>query len=174
MALDITKKFEVGNTVYFECVYRGADGSVSDPALPTWTITTTKGVIEATGSPEKRVNGIWYFFWTPINTGDYLLTFAGQIDDSAVLIRKKFKVIQTGFAKVIPSSKSFAVDTSLTYGDLVIVAILTGLEREVLVNFAIDSNIFPHGDESSLAIESSLQYEVKGPISTQTLLEAHV
>ncbi len=95
MIYDTTKKFELGNTVYFECVYQGADGSLSDPTLPTWKIINTKGTTVDSGSPNKRKDGIWYFFWTPTTTGDYILEFAGTIDDSAVLIRKKFKVIQT-------------------------------------------------------------------------------
>ena len=95
MAYDTIKKFEVDNTVYFECVYRSADGALYDPVNPTWKITNTKGATTASGSPSKREDGIWYFLWTPVNTGDYLLEFAGTIDENPVIIRRKFKVILT-------------------------------------------------------------------------------
>jgi len=93
--LDITKKFELGNTVYFECLYRNLDGAPADPANPAWIIKNVKGQTVASGSPNKREDGVWYFLWEPSATGDYLLEFSGTIEDNKVMIRKKFKVIQT-------------------------------------------------------------------------------
>jgi len=93
--LDVTKKFELGNTVYFECLYRNINGLPTDPNTPAWTITNTKGDTVASGSPYKRADGIWYFLWEPTTTGDYLLTFTGYIEENKVTIRRKFKIIKT-------------------------------------------------------------------------------
>lgn len=93
--LHITKTFENGNTIYFECVYRAIDGTPTDPTTPSWIIKTIKGVTEASGGPLKREDGVWYFFWTPSTVGDYVLTFGGTIESNTIVIKKKFKVVDT-------------------------------------------------------------------------------
>ena len=93
--LHTTKTYEIGNTIYFECFYRNINGYPADPLDAVWTIKNAKGVIVATGNPNKRQDGIWYFFWTPITIGDYILTFTGSIEDNVVAVRRKFKVIET-------------------------------------------------------------------------------
>jgi len=90
-----TKTYEIGNTVYFECFYRNMNGFPADPDDATWTIKNGKGVIVASGSPNKRSSGHWYCFWAPATVGDYILIFGGTIEDNAVTIRKKLKVIET-------------------------------------------------------------------------------
>ena len=93
--LHTTKTYEIGNTIYFECFYRNINGYPADPLDATWTIKNSKGATVASGNPLKKSNGFWYCFWTPDTVGDYILIFAGTIEASAVLIRKKLKVIET-------------------------------------------------------------------------------
>lgn len=93
--LHITKTFEKGNTVYFECLYRAIDGEFKDPTSPAWVIKTIRGVTEDSGGPTKREDGVWYFFWTPVTVGDYILTFSGTIEENAVVVKRKFKVVDT-------------------------------------------------------------------------------
>lgn len=93
--LDITKKFENGNTIYFECLYRSLTGFPVQPQDPKYEIQNIKGTIVAEGTPDKRKDGVWYCFYTPTIRGDFLLTFTGKIDGNSVAIRKKFKVIET-------------------------------------------------------------------------------
>jgi len=93
--LHTTKTFENGNTIYFECLYRAINGELTDPTSPAWVIENIRGVEEASGGPLKREDGVWYFFWTPSTVGDYVLTFSGTIESNTVLIKKKFKIIDT-------------------------------------------------------------------------------
>lgn len=97
--LHITKTFELGNTVYFECSYRNTMGVLTDPDNPFWQITTRKGevVADATGSggPYKRSTGLWYIFWTSSEVGDYVLEFSGEMNNYPVKIRRPFKVVKT-------------------------------------------------------------------------------
>ena len=93
--LDTIRKFEIGNTVYFECLYRNLTGFPFDPQDPTYEIEDIKGAKVATGTPSKRKDGIWYCFWKPLLRGDYLLIFKGKIEGNEVVIRKKFKIIET-------------------------------------------------------------------------------
>ncbi len=93
--LHITKTFEKSNTIYFECVYRAIDGELTDPSSPAWVIKNILGVTVDSGGPLKREDGVWYFFWTPVTVGDYILVFSGTIDGNAVAIRRKFKIVET-------------------------------------------------------------------------------
>ena len=97
--LQTTKTFELGNTVYFECVYRNISGILIDPDNPAWKIITSRGVTKASnvtdGGPYKRSTGLWYIFWTSSEIGDYTLEFSGEIDSYAVKIRRPFKVTNT-------------------------------------------------------------------------------
>ena len=95
MSLNTTKKYELGNTVYFECLYRNLDGFPTDPSTSAYTITNIKGETVASGNPNKRKDGYWYCFWTLTETGDFILKFTGTIEENVVIIRKKFKVIET-------------------------------------------------------------------------------
>ena len=94
--LHTTKSFELGNTIYFECVYRNAMGVLTDPDNPNWQITTQRGVVvdnaETSGGPFKRSDGLWYIFWTSDQIGDYILEFTGEIGSHSVKIRRPFKV----------------------------------------------------------------------------------
>ena len=92
--LATTKTFELGNTIYFECLYRDLVGSPTDPATPAWAITNIKGAVDS-GTPTKRTTGIWYCFWIPDEVGDYILTFTGNIDNYPVVMRRPFKVVET-------------------------------------------------------------------------------
>lgn len=97
--LHTTKTFELGNTVYFECVYQNTMGVLTDPDNPDWTITTRRGVVVASGSseggPYKRSTGLWYIFWTSEDVGEYILEFTGTLGDNPVKVRRPFKVIKT-------------------------------------------------------------------------------
>ena len=98
--LDTTKTFRLGNTVYFECVYRNTMGVSIDPDNPDWKITSSRGVVDSNsasnGGPYKRSTGLWYIFWTSTDVGDYVLEFTGKIMNQDVKIRRPFKVIKTG------------------------------------------------------------------------------
>lgn len=97
--LQITKKFELGNAIYFECVYRNMTGVLTDPDNPSWEITTRRGTIAdnsaSEGGPYKRSTGLWYIFWTSDEVGDYVLEFSGEINGETVKIRRSFKVTKT-------------------------------------------------------------------------------
>ena len=73
--LHTTKTFELGNTIYFECLYRNINGYPADPSDSSWDIESIKGVSVDSGSPRKRDLGIWYCFYTPETVGDYVLIF---------------------------------------------------------------------------------------------------
>ena len=97
--LHTTKTFELGNTIYFECVYRNTMGVLIDPDNPNWQITNSKGVVQASGDteggPYKRSDGLWYIFWTSSTVGDYILEFTGSMGGHAVKIRRPFRVKKT-------------------------------------------------------------------------------
>jgi len=93
--LHTTRTFELGNTIYFECLYRNINGYPSDPQDPTWTIKNIKGTTVNSGAPLKRKDGVWYCFWTPATVGDYILIFSGTIEENPVTVRKPFKIIET-------------------------------------------------------------------------------
>ena len=88
-------KYELGNTIYFECLYRNLDAFPTDPQNATYEITNIKGTVVASGSPNKRKDGYWYCFWTSTETGDFLLKFTGIIEENNVIIREKFKIVET-------------------------------------------------------------------------------
>ena len=94
-----TKTFELGNTIYFECVYRNTMAILTDPDNPNWSISTARGVVVASGTtdggPFKRSDGLWYIFWTSEDVGEYILEFTGSIGSHAVAIRRPFKVIKS-------------------------------------------------------------------------------
>jgi len=94
--LHTTKSFELGNTIYFECIYQNTMGILTDPDNPDWQITTGRGVVVANGTSEggpfKRSDGLWYIFWTSDQVGDYTLEFTGEMGGHAVKIRRPFKV----------------------------------------------------------------------------------
>ncbi len=97
--LQITPTYELGNTIYFEGVYRNISGVLTDPTNPGWTIKTGRGVTsdssDDSGGPTKRSTGIWYIFWTSSETGDYVLDFTGSIGSYAMKKRILFKVVDT-------------------------------------------------------------------------------
>lgn len=94
-----TKTFELGNTIYFECVYRNTYGVLVDPDSPNWSIKNSKGVTQASGDteggPYKRSTGLWYIFWTSSDIGDYILEFTGSIGGHDTKIRRPFRVKKT-------------------------------------------------------------------------------
>ena len=97
--LHTTKTFELGNSIYFECVYRTPMGILADPGNPAWKITTKRGVVVASdateGGPYERSTGLWYIIWLSEDIGDYVLEFSGSINGNPVKIRRPFKVIKT-------------------------------------------------------------------------------
>jgi len=97
--LNTTKQFELGNTIYFECIYRNIYSVYTDPTDPTWEIIDGKGTVIANssseGGPYKRSAGLWYIFWASTDIGSYVLTFMGTIGGNAVRIRRPFKVTKT-------------------------------------------------------------------------------
>ena len=97
--LHTTKSFELGNTIYFECVYRNTMGVLTDPDNPDWQITTRRGAVVANGTTEsgpfKRSAGLWYIFWTSDQVGDYILEFTGEMGSHSVKVRRPFKVQKT-------------------------------------------------------------------------------
>ena len=96
MALDILKKFESGNTAYFECYYRDMQGNLKDPDNPKYRIFNMKNseVVSST-TPSKKITGLYYFFWTPEIPGNYIIEFTGSILGLPIQMRKKFQVIKT-------------------------------------------------------------------------------
>lgn len=101
--LHTTKTFELGNTIYFECIYRNTMGVLIDPDNPNWSIKDSKGVTQASGDtaggPFKRSNGLWYIFWTSVSAGDYILEFTGSMGTHQVGIRRPFRVQKTAAIK---------------------------------------------------------------------------
>jgi len=95
MAIELTKKFEKGNTAYFECYFRDMQSFLKDPTNASYTVIDIKGRTITTGIPSKKSTGLYYFFWTPLLTGDFIVQFDGEIDGFKTKMRKKFKVIET-------------------------------------------------------------------------------
>jgi len=95
MATDLIKKFQKNNTAYFQCYYRDQVSTLTDPTSPTYLITDINGATITSGTPTKKSTGLWYLFWEPTATGDFVITFGGTIDGDSVKIRRKFKVIET-------------------------------------------------------------------------------
>ena len=116
MSLDLTKRFEIGNSVYFECYYRNQQGELGDPTSPLYQIQDIKGQIKKSGTPTKKSTGIYYVFWEPDRTGDFTLIFSGSVGTFPTVLRKKFKVIRTSWAgewfSSSSSSSSFSSSSS--------------------------------------------------------------
>lgn len=93
--LDTTKTFEKDNTVYFEVKYRNSNSQLIDPGSPTYSIEDSKGIEQTSGTPTEKSTGIYFFYWTPTSTGDYVVIFSGLIQNYSATIRKKFKVVET-------------------------------------------------------------------------------
>ncbi len=95
MILDLTKKFEANNTAYFECFYRSLQHELTTPISPQWKILDAKGNTTASGTPSKKSDGLYFFYWTPTVPGNYVVEFTGTIASDAVKIRKNFIVTRT-------------------------------------------------------------------------------
>lgn len=98
--LATTKSFELGNAIYFECVYKTIMGVLTDPDNPNWELTNRQGTVVASGTlsggPYKRSTGLWYIFWNSTDVGDYVLEFSGKIMNQSVKVRKLFKIVRKG------------------------------------------------------------------------------
>ena len=90
-----TKTFEKGNTVYFEVKYRDSNSQLKDPGTPAYSVENSKGVEQASGVPTKKSVGVYFFYWTPTDTGDFVVIFTGTIQNYTATVRKKFKVVET-------------------------------------------------------------------------------
>ena len=112
MTLEMTKKFEIGNSVYFECYYRNQQGDLENPSSPLYQIQDIKGKIIKSGVPNKKSTGIYYMFWEPDRTGDFTLIFTGSVGTFPTVLRKKFKVIRTSWAGEWFSSSSSSCSSS--------------------------------------------------------------
>lgn len=93
--MKLTKQFETGNAIYFECLFRNHLGLPVDPTSPEWEIQNKNYGQIAVGSLTKRKTGIFYFFWVPNLEGVYYVVFKGMIDGKPAYIRKEFKVTST-------------------------------------------------------------------------------
>lgn len=92
----MTKKWELGNTLYFECQFKAYDGSLTDPLSPvSWKIENSKGEVVGQGSGLKKREGIYYTAWQPQHTGDYLIEWKAQMPGGISVVRRKFKVIKS-------------------------------------------------------------------------------
>ena len=89
------KKFEKGNSIYFECTYRNYDGAITEPQNPTYKIEDSKGNEEQTGTPQKKEDGVYYFYWTSSIADTYRVIFTGTIGGQAGVARQVFKVVET-------------------------------------------------------------------------------
>lgn len=114
MTLSTTKKFEFGNTAYFECSFRNQLSQLEDPTNPIYEIFNVKGESVTSGSLTKKSTGLFYFFWTPTALGDFIVQFKGTLDSDTYLstIRKKFKVIKTRIKGEYSSSSSSSCSSS--------------------------------------------------------------
>lgn len=92
----MTKTFEKGNTIYFECEYRDFNGALVEPGSPAGKIIDSQGN-EDVGSLHKKEDGIYYFYWTPSTSDSYLVEFSGTIGDDNLpgKAREKFIVKET-------------------------------------------------------------------------------
>ena len=89
------KEFEKNNTIYFQCKYRDFDGQLTDPTTPAYKVYDSKMAEKATGTPAKKADGIYYFYWTPTAVDTYIVQFTGTINAQPGLVRDKFKVVET-------------------------------------------------------------------------------
>lgn len=114
MTLVSTKKFESGNTVYFECTFRNQLSQLEDPTNPTWQIQDIKDATIASGSLTKKSTGVFYFFWTATTIGDFIALFQGTLDSGtyAAVIRRPFKVVRTSLKGEYSSSSSSSCSSS--------------------------------------------------------------
>ncbi len=112
MVLDIIKKFEYGNTAYFECYYRDLTAELENPTSPTWTINNSAGTTIASGVPTLKSNGLYYFYWTPWVEGNFIVIWTGTILGHDVALRKKFKVKRTSLKGEIDSLSSSCSSSS--------------------------------------------------------------
>jgi len=112
MPLEDVRKFEKGNTTYFECCFRNMTSELDDPTNPTYKIYDIRGNVVASGTPSKKSKGLYFVYWTPIAVGDYIIEFSGTIDTHQVKYREKFKVIETSWKGEFSSSSSSSCSSS--------------------------------------------------------------
>ena len=93
----ILKEFEKGNTIYFEVEFRNVNAKLWDPqsGSPRYSITNLQGLEIVTGPLLKRDIGFWYAFYVPSSVGTFTISFTGTIEDSDVIIKRKFRVVET-------------------------------------------------------------------------------
>lgn len=103
---DTIKTFETDNTAYFECFFKNPHQVLTDPVNPQWKILDAYGNTTASDTPSKKSTGLFFFFWTPTEPGDYVVEFTGTIQSDAIIIRKPFIVIRTSFKGEWSSSSS--------------------------------------------------------------------
>lgn len=89
------KEFEKGNTIYFECTYKDFNGKVTDPTSPAYVIINSKGEEKASGTPQKKGTGVYFFYWTSNAADTYRVQFSGIIGGSPGVARELFKVKET-------------------------------------------------------------------------------
>ena len=106
MTLEDIRKFEKGNTTYFECYYRSMTSELADPTDPIYRIYDIKANVVASGVPSKKSTGLYYVYWTPTSAGDYVIEFTGKINTHEVKFREKFKVKETSWKGEFSSSSS--------------------------------------------------------------------
>lgn len=90
-----TKRFHVNNTIYFEFPFRHPNGELKDPTFGKAEIIDIKGNSVLNTSLLKRIDGIWYFYWTPATPGDYLLKVSGFMEANPIEIIRKLKVVSS-------------------------------------------------------------------------------
>jgi len=105
MANKLIKKYEPGNTVRFDCSFRGLDQVLTDPSAPYYRIFNIKNEVIQEGEPLSDSTGNYYCYHTPNEVGQYVIEFTGGVDGKSVAIRWKF-VIQRSTWKGEWSSSS--------------------------------------------------------------------
>ncbi len=65
------------------------------PSTPLFKIIDIKGATTESGTPNKKSTGIYYYFWTPTDTGDYTYEFTGTMGSYSTTFKRKLKVIET-------------------------------------------------------------------------------
>lgn len=88
-------RLEKDNTVYFQETFRQPDGFLKDPGGLLWEILDLKGTKVGSGAMYKKEDGVWYFFWTPSSTGDFLLKVTGRMNAHFIDLRRKIKVLES-------------------------------------------------------------------------------
>lgn len=106
MAAETIKKFENGNTAYFECSFKNLDQLLVEPVSPNYSILNLRGELVQSGVPTLVVTGIYGVYFTPDETGEYVIEFTATIEDKPVLHRLKFKVYRTAWKNEYSSSSS--------------------------------------------------------------------